>query len=161
MNRVEDDIRINSDDEEQTEALRLWFNLMKCMNLIEERLGQHLQSNYDTRLRSFDVLAQIDRPPSNPTLGELSRRLMVTTGNVTFLIDRLEREGLVERQPSPSDRRSHTVRLTAKGRALFDEILPEHNRILKKLLHGLGAENRSSLEKLLRRLRRDLTEFSE
>lgn len=154
---TEQHIRTDPSNQAQAETLRLWFNLMKCSNLIEERLGQHLKSKYDTRLRSFDVLAQIDRPPSNPTLGELSRRLMVTTGNVTFLIDRLERDGLVERRPSPNDRRSHNVYMTDKGRALFDKILPEHNQLLTQLLDDLGADNKVRLEALLNDLRQNLT----
>jgi len=153
MAAVNDDAPRVAQQDADSQSLRIWLNLLKCTNLIEERIGRHLKAEFNTRLRSFDVLAQIDREPANPTLGELSRRLMVTTGNVTSLIDRLERDGLVERRPLPNDRRSQLVRLTPAGKSLLDRMLPAHNRQLAGLLEDLGAAKRGKLEALLRDLR--------
>jgi DNA-binding MarR family transcriptional regulator len=82
-------------------------------------------------------------------MGELSRRLMVTNGNVTGLVAQLVREGLVVRVPVPQDRRAQIVRLTAPGRAAFDTMAAAHERWIVELTAGLDAADRRRLLALL------------
>ncbi len=86
--------------------LRTWLRALTCVRLIETQIRARLRAEFDTTLPRFDVLAQLDAARGSLTMGELSARLMVTSGNVTGLIDAMEREGLVSRRPHPSDRRS-------------------------------------------------------
>jgi DNA-binding MarR family transcriptional regulator len=72
-------------------------------------------------LARFHLLAQLSVAPSGLRMGELSARMMVTTGNVTGLIDELEADGLVERVVDPSNRRANLAYMTSKGRTLFDD----------------------------------------
>ena len=89
-------------------------------------------------------------------MGELSRCLMVTGGNVTGLTDELEREGLVQREPSATDRRSWTVRLTEQGRDGFEAMAQAHEQWILELFGGLGAADIQQLHQQLGALRRQL-----
>jgi DNA-binding MarR family transcriptional regulator len=99
--------------------LRLWLRLLTCTTLIEGEVRRRLRDNFDVTLPRFDLMAQLDKAPNGMTLGELSQRMMVTNGNITGLVDRLEDQGLVKRRASPSDRRVQYVALTAAGRKFF------------------------------------------
>ena len=83
----------------------------------------------------------------------LSQRLMVTGGNVTGLTRELAAEGLVERRAQDSDRRVQVVRLTAKGRRMFDAMATVHERWVVDLFEGLDAGERERLHALLGRLK--------
>src|SRR5437016_12292923 len=83
--------------------LRLWLRLLTCTTLIEGEVRRRLREHFDVTLPRFDLLAQLDRAPNGITLGELSQRMMVTNGNITGLVDRLEDQGLVKSRPSLRD----------------------------------------------------------
>jgi len=117
--------------------LRVWLRLLLCTQMIEKRLRSRLRERFDTTLARFDVLAQLDRFPDGLMMGELSRRLMVTHGNVTGLIDRLAAEGQVERLPVPGDRRAQLVRLTPTGREIFATMAPIHAGWVAELFDGV------------------------
>ncbi|WP_424530074.1 MarR family winged helix-turn-helix transcriptional regulator [Sphaerisporangium viridialbum] len=99
----------------------------------------------------FDVLATLRRAgePFERAPGELAAFTMVTTGAMTKRIDRLERDGLVTRRPSTSDRRARVVALTDAGRELIDQAFGEHMRNERRLLDHLTPEEAAQLESLL------------
>ena len=101
------------------QSLRLWLKLLSCTTVIENWLRNRLRAEFGTTLPRFDVLAALDRHPEGLRMGELSRYLLVSNGNVTGIVQRLEEEGLIEREQAPNDRRAIRVRLSPKGRALF------------------------------------------
>ena len=112
-------------DDHKTE-LRLWLRMLTCTTLIESEVRRRLRDNFDITLPRFDLLAQLERAPDGIQLGELSRRMMVSNGNVTGLVERLAQEELIDRQVSESDRRAVQVRLTAQGRTVFAEMARAH-----------------------------------
>lgn len=136
--------------------LRVWLRLLTCSNMVEHAVRRSLREEFDITLPRFDLLSQLDRAPEGLTMGELSRRLMVTNGNVTGLIDRLVGEGLVARQPSPHDRRSHVVRLTAAGQDSFDKMIPAHLRFIQEHFAGADRQDLRHLYELLGRLKRSV-----
>src|SRR5256885_17246299 len=75
-------------------ALRLWLRMLTCCNLIEGEIRNRLRSEFDTTLPRFDLMAQLQRAPEGMKMGELSRHMMVTNGNITGITDQLEKEGL-------------------------------------------------------------------
>ena len=131
------------------QSLRLWLRLLACTQLIETQVRQSLKSTYGTTLPRFDLMAQLDRSPEGLKMGELSRRMMVTGGNVTGITDMLEVEGLVVREPDPADRRACRVRLTPEGSRQFRRMAAEHERWVIGLLGGLNARQRDQLVELL------------
>ncbi|CAA9234573.1 MAG: Transcriptional regulator, MarR family [uncultured Craurococcus sp.] len=133
------------------DELRLWLRLLTCTNLIEAEIRRRLRAEFDTTLPRFDLLAQLERHPGGLTLGEISRRMMVSNGNVTGLAARLEEEGLVERRVSATDRRAQSLRLTAKGRREFARQSSAHEGWVAELLGGLSLPEREALQRLLGR----------
>lgn len=131
--------------------LRLWLRLLTCTTMIEGEVRRRLRERFDTTLPRFDLLAQLERAPDGLTLGEISRRMMVSNGNVTGLAERLETEGLIERRRSASDRRASYLRLTATGRAEFARMAREHEGWIADLFAGLAAADVAALMALLGR----------
>jgi DNA-binding MarR family transcriptional regulator len=150
---------------ERRDAVRLWLRVLSCTNAIEGRLRSELRRKFDTTLPRFDVLAQLEhaeregegegegKPDEGLTMSELSRRLMVSNGNVTGLIERLDREGLVSRARAANDRRRQVVRLTSAGRRAFRTMLPEHSAWVMSMFSGLTAGERRRLYELVGKLK--------
>lgn len=137
-------------------ALRLWLRLLACTNHIEAPLRTRLREQFAGSLPRFDLMAQLDRHPGGIKMRELSRRLMVTGGNVTGLTDRLVAEGLVARQDDPADRRAFTVHLTAEGERQFKTMARAHETWVVGLLGGLSAGQQQQLFDLLGQLKQSL-----
>ncbi len=116
--------------EDDNIELRVWLRLLSCTNRIERSVRQELRDSFDVTWPCFDLMSQLERASAGLTMEELSRRLMVTGGNVTGLIDRLVAEGLVQRSPMPNDRRANLVRLTEAGLVAFREMLPRHEEVV-------------------------------
>ena len=136
--------------------LRLWLRLLACATLIETRVRRGLRAEFATTLPRFDVMAQLDREPDGLTMSALSRRLMVSNGNVTGIVNRLVAEGLVARRAEQGDRRSHRVRLTAAGKDAFDAMTPVHERWISDALAQLDEPDKAHLVDLLGRLKTTL-----
>ncbi|MAA97507.1 MAG: MarR family transcriptional regulator [Stappia sp.] len=129
--------------------LRLWLRLLTCTNLIEGEIRSQLRAAYDVTLPRFDLLAQLEKTPEGLTLGELSRRMMVSAGNVTGLVERLVQDGQVERRPVPGDRRSAVVLMTAQGRRSFEEMANAHGDWIGDIFAGLEPDDIEALMRLL------------
>lgn len=134
-------------------SLRLWLRLLACSTQVEIEVRNRLRARFGISLARFDYLAQLHRHPDGLRMNTLSRYLMVTGGNVTALTDELERDGLVQREPEPEDRRSYRLRLTAAGRKAFERIAREHEQWVVDLFAGVEASHKQSLYELLGRLR--------
>lgn len=143
------------------ESLRLWLRLLTCTQLIEREIRARLRERFSITLARFDLMAQLERHPQGLRMGELSRRLMVTGGNVTGLTSELVAEGLVARQPIPQDRRAFAVRLTAKGKAAFDAMAAEHERWVIGMLADVAAPDRAHLYQMLGALKHSVSQQKE
>ena len=134
---------------EHPEALRLWLRMLTCTQLIEKQVRTQLREQFDTTLPRFDLMAQLERNPDGLKMNELSRRMMVTGGNVTGITDQLVAEGLVERLEVDGDRRAYRVRLTVLGRKTFDDMARQHEDWIVSSFEVLTAKEVDSLYKLL------------
>ncbi|MBX3519820.1 MAG: MarR family transcriptional regulator [Xanthobacteraceae bacterium] len=133
--------------------LRLWLRLLATNTLIETEIRRRLRERFEVTLPRFDLMAQLERKPHGMTLGELSQRMMVTNGNVTGLVDRLLAEEIVTRRQHKSDRRSHIVSLTEKGRRQFARMAKEHEDWIAGMFGDLSQNEFSTLTKLLGKLK--------
>ncbi len=136
--------------------LRLWLRLLTCTSLIEGEVRARLRERFEVTLPRFDLMAALDKAPDGLTMGELSRRLMVSNGNVTGVTDRLVAEGLVTREPSPTDRRTAVVRMTAEGRRAFAEMARIHEGWIADFFAGLTAPEIARLMDLLGKTKRSV-----
>jgi DNA-binding MarR family transcriptional regulator len=134
---------------EHPEALRLWLRMLTCTQLVEKQVRSLLREQFDTTLPRFDLMAQLERSPDGLKMNELSRRLMVTGGNVTGITDQLVAEGLVERVDVAGDRRAWRVRLTAQGRRVFTDMARQHEAWIVAAFDDLSPREVETLHRLL------------
>jgi MarR family 2-MHQ and catechol resistance regulon transcriptional repressor len=131
-------------------ALKLWVVLSRA----QAAVAQHAEADiarHDLTLAEFGILeALYHRGPL--LLGELQRKILVSSGGVTYLVDRLEQKGLVERQECPNDRRARYAVLTSAGTRLLDRIFPEHAKSIARAVSGLTKAEQSQAIALLRTL---------
>lgn len=145
--------RLHEDDHH---SVKLWLRLLTCSSLIESRIRGALREEFDTTLPRFDFMAQLERAPDGLTMGELSRRMMVSGGNVSGLAAQLVKEGLVDRRPVPNNRRTFLVKLTPRGRRLFTTMAEQHEQWVIQILGHLEAEEVDQLMSLLKRVKEGL-----
>jgi DNA-binding MarR family transcriptional regulator len=131
------------------QSLKLWLRMLSCTVRIENEIRTRLRASFGITLPRFDLMAQLERHPEGLRMGELSKRMMVTGGNVTGITDQLEREKLVQRVPDPNDRRAWAVRLTPAGRSAFAEMAAVHERWIDEMLADIPAEDKTALIGLL------------
>ena len=134
-------------------SLRLWLRLLTCSTMIEREVRTRLRREFDATLPRFDMMAALDRAPDGLSMGELSRHLMVSNGNVTGVADRLAREGVVRRWSPPADRRSSRIALTARGRKEFTVMAKAHQGWIAEMLADLDEKERDALMALLAKVK--------
>ena len=144
-----------TDDNHQ--SLKLWLRMLSCTNLIETEIRSRLRLEFGITLPRFDLMAQLDRHPDGLRMGELSQRMMVTSGNVTGITNQLEQEGLVVRDPVPGDGRAYSVRLTPTGRRAFRRMAARHEGWIVELMAGLQEDERATMMAMLSTLKRGLS----
>ena len=152
-------VRVNGDAAGEDRGhleLRLWLRMISCSMRMESILSQRLRKEFKTSMARFDVLAQLERFPDGLTMTDLSRRLIVSNGAITGMVDKLMQGGLVVRAYDPADRRSVIVRLTRKGRESFLRMAQRHEEWVVSILGDLSTEAQSELLQNLTLLQRNL-----
>ncbi len=157
---------LNADHEfrahaDQHASLRLWLRLLSCTMRVEDKIRQKLRETFGITLPRFDLMAQLERHPDGLTMGELSRRMMVTGGNITTIVDQLEKENLVVRVVGVNDRRSFTVKLTQAGRDAFTDMAIAHEGWVADLFEGLSVNQQNELHTLLGAMKKNLQKQEE
>ncbi|MES2968146.1 MAG: MarR family transcriptional regulator [Pseudomonadota bacterium] len=132
--------------------LKMWIRLLGVTRLSESHLREFLRLRHDTTLPRFDVLAALYRRRDGVTMSELSRLLLVSNGNATTVVDRLEKDGLVRRTPSETDRRTVFVALTPQGLAQFEGLAADHEAEVSRLFAGLSEADLDNLTEILKRM---------
>lgn len=139
-------------EDARKETLRVWLRLLACTTLIKNNLRTRLRVRYQTTLPRFDVLAALYREDEPVPIGALPPHLMVSGGNVTAIVLRLERSGLIERWPAPEDRRKNYVKLSAKGRRRFATMAKEHQKWVSSALSCLSSDEIREFARILTKL---------
>ncbi|MEG4642182.1 DNA-binding MarR family transcriptional regulator [Paracoccus pantotrophus] len=132
--------------------LKLWIRLLGVTRAAEGQLREFLRVRHDTTLPRFDVMAALYRRREGVTMSELSRMLLVSNGNATAVVDRLERDGLARREPSETDRRTVFVSLTPEGLAAFEGFAADHEAEVNRIFAGLTEEDIELLTEILKRM---------
>jgi DNA-binding MarR family transcriptional regulator len=150
---LDQESRLNIDDHF---AIKIWLRMLTCANLIEADIRSGLRAEFESTLPRFDLLAQLERTPEGLLMNELSKRLMVTSGNVTALADQLESEGFIERIAVPNDRRATKINLTEPGRRKFNQMAVVHEQWVAQMFSSLNRAEQEQLHSLLAKLKTSL-----
>jgi DNA-binding MarR family transcriptional regulator len=140
-------------DEPALLAVRAWVRILAVQKGALAAIRDDLER--DMTMPRFDLLANLCKTDGQ-TLASLSRSLLVTAGNLTGLVDRAARDGMVERRADPGDRRAWRVHVTPSGKRAFREAERRHAARVRKLFAGLSAAETSALIHLLDKLRATL-----
>lgn len=138
------------DTPQVTTSLKLWVVMTRALGSIEERLEQQVQA-HGLSLTEFGVLEVLLHKGHLP-IGEIGSRILLTSGSMTYVIDKLERRGLIERRACETDRRVVHADLTPDGRSLMAVVFPEHAELIRRLMGGLQLHEQEVAIDLLRRL---------
>ena len=131
-------------------ALKLWVVMSRSHDALVEVLKADIE-RHDLTLAEFAVMeALYHKGPQ--LLGEIQKVVLVSSGGMTFLVDRLAKRGLAERQDCPSDRRARYAALTRKGEKMMASIFPEHAAVIRDAMKGLSASEQRELTVLLKTL---------
>ncbi len=130
--------------------LRAWLRLLRLVKSTENHLREFLRTKYDTTLPRFDVAAALYRQPGPMKMSDLSKLLLVSNGNATTVVDRLELEGKAQRVADISDKRVVLVELTQEGRTWFQEIAEAHEAEVNQLFSGLGDDDLDQLRAMIK-----------
>jgi DNA-binding MarR family transcriptional regulator len=134
--------------------LKMWIRLLGATRAAENRLREYLRVEHGTTLPRFDVMAALWRRREGVTMTELSRMLLVSNGNATTVVDRLEADGLVRRTPRPNDRRTVQVALTDEGVRVFEKLAAGHEAEVSRLFGHLDEADLDRLTEILKRMGR-------
>lgn len=132
--------------------LKMWIRLLGVARMAEGDLREFLRVKHATTLPRFDVMAALYRRRDAVTMSQLSRMLLVSNGNATMVVDRLEKDGLVRRTPSASDRRTVFVALTPQGLSQFENLAAEHEAEVSRLFATLSETDLDTLTEIFRRM---------
>ena len=137
-------------DYSQVLALKTYVKLMRATGVVTERMHKHLRPEKLT-LSQFGVLEALLHlgPLCQHEIGD---KILKTGGNMTMVIDNLEKRGLVVRNSDPQDRRYKRVSLTSKGRHLIQKVFPRHAEITSRVFAALTTLEQQQLGALLKKL---------
>jgi MarR family transcriptional regulator, 2-MHQ and catechol-resistance regulon repressor len=139
-----------TDDDDVEAALKLWVILNRAHRAIEEH-SRRDNERQGLGATEFAVLEALFH--KGPLLvGEVGSRILLTSGSTTYVVDKLERRGLVARRPCAEDRRASYVELTPEGRELIGTAFPEHAEAIRRAMMGLTDEEKRIAAALLKRL---------
>ena len=138
------DIRSVSRDSKN--KLRLWLRLLSTARRVEAELRERFRLQFETTLSRFDVMAALARHEDGLKMSALGGLLRVSNGNVTVVVQRLEKDGLLIRAPLAGDRRAMLVRLSERGKIAFIEQAREHEKWITELLCDLPEDDATLIE---------------
>jgi DNA-binding MarR family transcriptional regulator len=141
--------------------IKLWLRLLACTVRVENTIRSRLRTTFDITLPRFDLMAQLERQPEGLRMGEISRRMMVTGGNVTGIVAQLEREELVARVIDPLDGRAFVVRLTPAGRTAFAAMAAVHEGWVAELFRDISAADKTTMIELLDKMKQQLNDSTD
>jgi DNA-binding MarR family transcriptional regulator len=134
-------------------ALRIWLRLLTSSQLIEKRVRGRFRTEFETTLPRFDVMAALARVPEGQTMGDVSRWLLVSSGNITGIISRLVADGMITRTQSVGDRRTHLVKLSRKGQKAFERLSLSHEKWVRDMFAGMTRKEMAMLDELLKKVK--------
>jgi MarR family 2-MHQ and catechol resistance regulon transcriptional repressor len=139
-------------DSETGVALKLWVVMNKALRSVEEHLRRQVES-HGLSFTEFAVLEVLLHRGALP-IGELGGRILLTSGSMTYVVDKLEKRGLIRRRACPNDRRVIYAELTDEGRSLIEPVFQEHATLIRNLMDGITPEQQQTVTELLKQLGR-------
>ncbi|WP_087974383.1 MarR family winged helix-turn-helix transcriptional regulator [Oceanobacillus rekensis] len=131
-------------------SLKAFVVLMKASRTLEEIIKKDI-SSYGMRTSDFTILEALYHK-GRQTIREISEAVLINTGSITYVIDKLENKGLLERSNCADDRRVVYIQITDQGKDLMDDIFPKHQKVIEDIFEDVSIEDKQILIEVLKRV---------
>jgi DNA-binding MarR family transcriptional regulator len=138
-----------------------YLNIARAADLLLGQLDRRLKTDFDLSISAANVLAIVDGAGEPITPGEIAERAIIAAASTTSVLDTLERRGLVERRPHPTDRRKLLIDLTPEGRSTIDQILPGIHLLETTVMSALTTVERRQLLGLIAKVQASVSLVAE
>ncbi|SFB07092.1 MarR family transcriptional regulator, 2-MHQ and catechol-resistance regulon repressor [Lentibacillus halodurans] len=135
---------------EENLSLKSFVVLMKASKSVTERVKKDI-SRYHMKTSEFAVLEALYHK-GDLTVKQISEAVLINTGSMTYVIDKLEARDLLERRPCKNDRRAVYIHITDEGRQLMDDIFPKHQKAIEEIFQNVTAEEKKAAIDILKRI---------
>lgn len=140
------------------QSLKLYIVLSRANKAINEVTNQFFQQN-GINPTEFAVLELLYHKGKQP-LQKIGSKILLASGSITYVVDKLERRGFIKRVSCPSDRRVTYAEITEDGAAFMEKIFPEHANNLHQLMGALTPEEKDTAIELLKKLGLSIKDLS-
>ena len=131
-------------------SLKSFVVLLKASKVVQDRTKKDI-SNYDMHTSEFTVLEAL-YSNGKQTIRQITDAVLINSGSITYVIDKLEVKGLLERKDCKEDRRAVHIQITDKGKQFMDEIFPKHQLVIEDIFSDIMEEEKKVLINLLKRV---------
>ncbi|MDO7905918.1 MarR family transcriptional regulator [Paenibacillus sp. JX-17] len=136
--------------DERELSLNLFVVLARAYNSVTSRTNRDIQS-HGLNTTEFGVLDLLYYRGPQP-LQKIGEKVLISSGNITYVVDKLQKKNLLVRRASQDDRRVIFAELTEEGRHFFEQIYPQHHRVIMDTVDGLSREEKEQAVELLKKL---------
>ncbi|PEF76770.1 MarR family transcriptional regulator [Bacillus pseudomycoides] len=143
-------MKLNDEREEISQSLKLFIALSRVHHFVMDATNKSIQSN-GLNPTEFAVLELIYHKGSQP-LQQIGERILIASGSITYVVDKLEKKGLVKRIPCPNDRRVIYAQLTGEGETFIASIFPKHEKVIQDSFGMLTKDEKNELLSLLKKV---------
>ncbi len=135
---------------EQELALKLFIILSRASRSVMDKVQDDIR-NYGLNTTEFAVLELIYHKGDQP-IQQIGKKVLLSSGSITYVVDKLEKKDLLERKPCPKDRRITYAKITDKGKELMDSIFPKHREAIRTIFAGVTNDEKEQLIELLKKI---------
>jgi MarR family transcriptional regulator, 2-MHQ and catechol-resistance regulon repressor len=128
-----------------------FLEIMQTSKAIHERIRNEI-NHYNLNITEFSVLEVLYRHEKQ-TIQQIGSSILISSGSMTYVIDKLEQKGLLNRHACPGDRRAINVSLTEAGNVLMSNIMPKHYELIDDMFESLTKDEKETIVKLLRKVK--------
>ncbi|XXM73309.1 MarR family winged helix-turn-helix transcriptional regulator [Lysinibacillus sphaericus] len=139
-----------NENQDTKQSLKLFIVLSRAFKALNEEINKNIQEN-GLNPTEFAVLELLYHKGDQP-LQQIGGKILLASGSITYVVDKLEKKGLLKRVACPKDRRVTYAQITDDGRSLIDTIFPNHEMRIHELMSALTPEEKSEVIELLKKL---------
>jgi MarR family transcriptional regulator, 2-MHQ and catechol-resistance regulon repressor len=136
--------------EELDQSLKLFIVLSRAYRAVSDQVNKSIQS-YGLNPTEFAVLELLYHKGDQP-LQQIGGKILLASGSITYVVDKLEQKGLIVRKACEKDRRVTYASITEKGKQFIENVFPEHEQTIHQIVSGLTVEEKEQLIELLKKL---------
>ncbi|WP_459500946.1 MarR family winged helix-turn-helix transcriptional regulator [Bacillus sp. C1] len=143
-------MKLKDEREDVSQSLKLFIALSRVHRFVMDTTNKSIQSN-GLNPTEFAVLELLYHKGSQP-LQQIGERILIASGSITYVVDKLEKKGLVKRTPCPNDRRVIYAQLTGEGEEFIASIFPNHEKVIHNSFELLTKDEKGDLLSLLKKV---------